>query len=297
MNAFLVSERLSIKPLNIEDAGFILELLNTNGWIQYIGDRNIHSLEDSLSHVEKIMDNPTINYWVVRLRKGNIPIGIISFVKRDHLDNPDVGFALLPSFANRGYAYEAGKVVLSHIFDSSDNSVILGITIAENTPSIKLLKKLGLKFEKEIEIKNEKLQVYALSKDKFYISEITKSFFSSFTNKQSSAPNLDLLSSISIPEILIVNRNESQPIRYTLDSFLEPRRKILTDGTLVEFEEKEIYNETKIVNNKAMRFSEYEKSGILNGKKFTKRGHKLFQFIKIDQIWKISTVIWEDNEN
>jgi len=136
-----------------------------------------------------------------------------------------------------------------------------------------------------------------LTKDKFHISEITKSFFSSFTNKGNSTPNLDLLRSISIPKILIVNRKESQLIRYTLDSFLESRRKILTDGTLIDFEEKEIYNETKIVNNKATRFSEYEKTGILNGKKFTQRGHKLFQFIKVDEVWKISTVIWEDNEN
>ena len=297
MNASFVSKRLSIKPLNTEDAEFILELFNTAGWIQYIGDRDIHSREDSLSYIQKIMDNPAINYWVVRLNKSDTPMGIISFIKRDHLDNPDIGFAFLPSFTNNGYAYEAGKTVLTYLISNADHSAILGITIAENIPSIRLLKKLGLTFQKEIEGEKEKLQVYSLAKDKFHISEITKSFFSSFTNKENSTPALELLSSISIPEILIVNRKESQPIRYTLDSFLEPRRKILTDGTLIEFEEKEIYNETKIANNKAVRYSEYEKSGILNGKKFTQRGHKLFHFIKVDQTWKISTVIWEDNEN
>jgi len=297
MNPSFVSKRLSIKPLNTEDAEFILELFNTAGWIQYIGDRDIHSREDSLSYIQKIMDNPAINYWVVRLNKSDTPMGIISLIKRDHLDNPDIGFAFLPSFTNNGYAYEAGKTVLTYLIGNADHSAILGITIAENIPSIRLLKKLGLTFQKEIEGEKEKLQVYSLSKDKFHISEITKSFFSSFTNKENSTPALELLSSISIPEILIVNRKESQPIRYTLDSFLEPRRKILTDGTLTEFEEKEIYNETKIANNKAARYSEYEKSGILNGKKFTQRGHKLFHFIKVDQTWKISTVIWEDNEN
>lgn len=297
MNTSLSSKRLSIKPMNTEDAMFIFELLNTDGWIQYIGDRNIHCLEDSLSYVQKIIDNPTINYWVVRLKKSDTPIGIISFIKRVYLDNPDIGFAFLPSFTGNGYAYESVKLVLEHVINSTGHAAILGITIAENIASIKLLKKLGLIFQKEIEVEKEKLQVYVLSKDKFLISEITRSFFSSFTNKKKSTPTLDLLRNISIPEILIVNRKESHPIRYTLDSFIEPRRKILTDGTLIEFEEREIYNETKIANNKATRFSEYEKSGILNGKKFTQRGHKLFQFIKVDQIWKICTVIWEDNEN
>ena len=141
------------------------------------------------------------------------------------------------------------------------------------------------------------MQTPLLSEDKYHISEITRLFFGSFTNKEGAAPNLDLLSSISIPEILIVNRKGSQPVMYTLDSFLEPRRKILTDGTLIEFEEKEVYNETKITGNKATRYSEYEKSGILKGKKFIQRGHKLFQFIRIDQLWKICTVIWEDHEN
>lgn len=297
MQTPLLSERLSITALNKTDGKFLLELVNTEGWLTYIGDWNIHSHEDALNCIQKITDSSAISFWITRLRQNDAPAGIISLIKRDHLEHPDIGFAFLPSFANRGYAYEAGTAVLNHIICNTGHSAILGITIAKNIRYIKLLNKLGLRFQREAEVEKEKLQVYILSKDKFHISEITRSFFSSFTNKENSTPNFDLLSRISIPEILIVNRKESQPIRYTLDSFLEPRRRTLTDGTLVEFEEKEIYNETKIANNKATRYSEYEKSGLLKGKKFSQRGHKLFQFIKIDQIWKICTMIWEDYEN
>ena len=172
---------------------------------------------------------------------------------------------------------------------------MLGVTVVENTASISLLKKLGFQFQREIEVEKEKLLVYVVSKDKFYISEIIKSFFDSFTNKESSTPKLDTLKSICIPEVRIININGSEVI-YNLDSFLEPRKKMLTDGTLIEFEEKEVYEKTNIIQNIAYRHSKYEKSGILNGKKFKQTGHKLFQFIKTPEDWKIKSVIWEDDK-
>ena len=295
MQSPLFSERLSITALNTTDAKFIFELVNTEGWLTYIGDRNIHSLEDAHSYIQKIIDSPDISNWVVRLRQDNTPAGIISLIKRDHLENPDVGFAFLPSFTGNGYAYEATGTVLKHFIDNTEYPFVLGVTVVENTASISLLKKLGFQFQKEIEVKKEKLLVYAVSKDKFYISEITNRFFDSFTNKESSPPKLETLKSICIPEVRIVNINGSEII-YNLDSFLEPRKKLLTDGTLVEFEEKEVYEKTSIIQNIAHRHSKYEKSGVLNGKKFRQTGHKLFQFIKTNLDWKIKSVIWEDDK-
>jgi len=295
MQSPLYSERLSITALSIADAKFICELVNTEGWLKFIGDREIHSPEDAESYIQKIIDSSDISYWVVRLRQEDTPTGIISLIKRDHLEHHDIGFAFLPSFTNNGYAYEAAKIVLNHFIDNTEHLFVFGVTVIENIASIGLLKKLGFQFQKEIEVKKEKALVYVLSKDKFYISEITRHFFDSFTNKESSTPKLDTLKSICIPEVRIVNINGSDVI-YNLNSFVEPRKKILTDGTLVEFEEKEVYEKTNIIQNIAHRHSKYVKSGILNGKKFKQTGHKLFQFIKTNKDWKIKSVIWEDDK-
>jgi len=295
MQSSFVSERLSITTLSTMDAKFISELVNTEGWLKFIGDRKIHSPEDAQSYIQKIIASSDISYWVVRLRQDDIPAGIISLIKRDHLEHPGIGFAFLPSFTNNGYAYEAAKIVLNHFIDNTEHLFVFGVTVIENIASIGLLKKLGFQFQKEIEVKKEKALVYVLSKDKFYISEITRHFFDSFTNKESSTPKLDTLKSICIPEVRIVNINGSG-VNYNLNSFVEPRKKILTDGTLVEFEEKEVYEKTNIIQNIAHRHSKYEKSGILNGKKFKQTGHKLFQFIKTNQDWKIKSVIWEDDK-
>ncbi len=296
MQSPLLTERLSISNLDITDAKFIFELVNTEGWLTYIGDRNIHSSEDAQSYIQNIIDSSNINYWVVRLRQDDTPAGIISLINRDHLEYPDIGFAFLPSFARKGYAYEATEIVLKHFIDNTKHPFVFGVTVVENTASISLLKKLGFQFQKEIEVKKEKLLVYVVSKDKFYISQITKRFFDSFTNKENTTPKLDTLRNICIPEVRIVNITGSEKI-YNLNSFLEPRKKMLADGTLAEFEEKEVYEKTNIIQNIAHRHSKYEKSGILNGKKFKQTGHKLFQFVKPNQDWKIKTVIWEDDKN
>lgn len=295
MKSSLLTERLSITALTSTDAKFIFELVNTEGWLTYIGDRKIHSFEDSQSYIQKIIANPNISYWVVRRRQDDTPTGIISLINRDYLEHPDIGFAFLPLFTNNGYAYEATRIVLKHFIDNTEPPFVLGVTVVENTASINLLKKLGFQFQKEIEVKKEKLQLYAVSKDKFYISEITNRFFDSFTNKESLKPKLDVLKSICIPDVRIVNINGSEVI-YNLDSFLEPRKKILTDGTLVDFEEKEVYEKTNIIQDIAHRHSKYEKSGVLNGKKFSQTGHKLFQYIKTNRDWKIKSVIWEDDK-
>ena len=295
MQSQLLTERLSITSLDTTDTKFIFELVNTEGWLTYIGDRNIQSLEDAQSYIQNIIDSSTINYWVARLRQDDTPAGIISLINRDHLEYPDIGFAFLPSFTSKGYAYEATEIVLKHFIDNTKHPFVFGVTVVENTASISLLKKLGFQFQKEIEVKKEKLLVYVVSKDKFYISELTKCFFDSFTNKKSSSPKLDILKSICIPEVRIININGSEHI-YNLDTFLVPRKKMLTDGTLVEFEEKEVYEKTNIIQDIAHRHSKYEKSGILNGKKFRQTGHKLFQFIKTNEDWKIKSVIWEDDK-
>jgi RimJ/RimL family protein N-acetyltransferase len=157
----LTTERLSLNALAIEDADFIQELVNTKGWLQFIGDRNIHTKEDAVNYINKINSSPNIHYRVVRIKGTQAPAGIISFIKRDYLEHFDIGFAFLPKYNGKGYAYEAAKAVLAVISTMPEHPVVLATTISGNVSSIKLLTRLGLRFEKEIVIEGEKLHVYS----------------------------------------------------------------------------------------------------------------------------------------
>ena len=157
----LTTERLSLHPLSAGDAGFIRELLNTQGWLRFIGDRNIHSAEDAITYINKINSTPNFYYWTVRLTGTHEPIGLISFIKRDYLEHFDIGFAFLPQYNGRGYAYEAAKKILSFVSSMPEHAVVVATTLPDNTNSIKLLQNLGFHFEKEIEVGSEKLEVYS----------------------------------------------------------------------------------------------------------------------------------------
>jgi [ribosomal protein S5]-alanine N-acetyltransferase len=160
------TDRLLIQPLTINDNAFILELVNTDGWIKFIGNRNINSAADATAYIERIISNENITYWAVQLKGTTTLIGIITFIKRDYLEHHDIGFAFLPNFSNSGYAYEAAHTVLNGLTQNNNFTHILATTIPENISSIKLLKKLGLQFDKAIKVEEEALHVYAVATEK-----------------------------------------------------------------------------------------------------------------------------------
>lgn len=163
MNSFQVSlstERLVLKPLTINDSQFIRELVNTPGWLRFIGERNVHSEEDAVKYIQKILSNPNINYWVVKARTVNSSLGVVTLIKRNYLEYHDIGFAFLPDSFGRGYAKEAALSLLNHVFSTGNHSHIQAITLPDNQSSIALLEKLGFVFETEIEEENEKQKVY-----------------------------------------------------------------------------------------------------------------------------------------
>lgn len=157
----LSTERLLLNLLTTEDHEFIIQLVNTHGWIEFIGDRNVHSKEEALAYINKILASVNLFYWVVRIKDENLPIGIISLLKREYLDNFDVGFAFLPEYNGCGYAYEAAQKILSTLSKNTKYHPILAITIPGNIRSIKLLIKLGLHFDRELNLGNEKIHIYS----------------------------------------------------------------------------------------------------------------------------------------
>ncbi len=288
------TERLVLDEFSLNDAEFIAELVNTQEWIKFIGDRNIRTEEDAKNYVQKIIDNPNINYWVVKLKNSNLSIGIITFIKRDYLEHHDIGFAFLPKYAKNGYAFEATAKVLNDAINKRNHRQIVATTITENINSIKLLKKLGLSFEKEMEVGKDLLMIYSVTDDIFFINQITKDFFNLFTNTKQRTLELEKINDICIPKTIIVKKDKDKEEIFNIETFIGPRKIILSDGTLTEFEEYEVIGETKIVNNLAQRFSKYQKKGYLNGEYFDGNGIKFFQYIKTANGWRISAVIWED---
>jgi uncharacterized surface anchored protein len=132
--------------------------------------------------------------------------------------------------------------------------------------------------------------------DKLEIDNITNVFFDIFTNTNQKQPDWAIINNVCIPETIIIKKSDTVEVVYNLGNFIEPRRKILTDGTLTDFQESEIKEETKIIGNIAQRFSKFQKSGYFNGVHFKEYGNKFFQFIKTTNGWKINSLIWEDDK-
>lgn len=160
MQNFYKTARLVLNPLCSDDADFIIELVNTPGWLRYIGERNVKSHIDSLAYIQKILNNANLDYWVVTIQGENVPIGIITLIKRDYLDRHDIGFAFLTRYAKNGYAFEATKVILYEV--QKEQEIINAVTVNDNANSIRLLEKLGFKFEKILEHDGEQLHLYTI---------------------------------------------------------------------------------------------------------------------------------------
>ena len=142
------TERLLIDEAIIQDAPFIYELLNSPTWIEFIGDRGITDIKNAERYIqESLIDNYKKNgYGLFKVVQNstNIPIGLCGFLKRDYLDSIDIGYALLPEYEGKGYAYEAAKQLLAYAHTNLKDQKILAITSPQNKRSQRLLDKLGM---------------------------------------------------------------------------------------------------------------------------------------------------------
>ncbi|HLP13372.1 MAG TPA: hypothetical protein VK177_15650 [Flavobacteriales bacterium] len=131
--------------------------------------------------------------------------------------------------------------------------------------------------------------------DKPSIDKVIADFYSVFTNVNGAKPDFELLRRICSPQLYFRSVGLLTNVS-SLEMFILPRQKMLENGTLVDFKEWEIHEETKIVQHMAQRYSVYKKSGVREGNEFYETGHKFFQLIKIESAWKIVSVIWEDDK-
>jgi RimJ/RimL family protein N-acetyltransferase len=154
MGIILETERLTLRQFNTNDTYFIIELLNSPGWLEFIGDRNIKNEEQAKSYLEngpiKSYKDNGFGLSMVELKEDRNPIGMCGILKRDGMEHPEIGFAFLPEFMGHGYAVEIAKATLAFAASKLMLPVILAITVPNNKASIKLLEKIGLSFSKVI---------------------------------------------------------------------------------------------------------------------------------------------------
>ena len=157
-----------------------------------------------------------------------------------------------------------------------------------------MLKKLGFTLEKKIEEDGSLSRVYFITEDHLNINSLTHAFFNLFTNKYGLSPSLDDIHHLCLPETIIIKKIGDIEEIYNLETFIKPRREILSNGTLTDFEEYETSDGTKVVGHIAQCYSKFKKRGYSCGEYFEGAGNKFFQFIRTANGWKISSVIWED---
>lgn len=167
MNSIFETERLRLREFTLEDTTFIIELLNTAGWLQFIGDRNVRTEEQATKYLE---DGPLKSYRengfglsLVELKETTEPIGMCGLLKRNYLEKADIGFAFLPAFSGQGYAFEIASALLVYAKEKLNIPAVMAITVPTNDKSIKLLEKIGLSFNKVINAPptNEALHLYS----------------------------------------------------------------------------------------------------------------------------------------
>lgn len=162
MRTPIYTTRLTIDALTIDDDEFMAELVNSAGWLSFIGDRNVRSIADAVQYIERLLAQKNLTYLVIKLSETKAAIGIVSLIKRPYLPHFDIGFALLPQFSGCGYAYEATQAVLQQISHLPIYDQLLATTMPQNTRSIRLLTRLGFRFDRTLLLNEQLLHVYAL---------------------------------------------------------------------------------------------------------------------------------------
>lgn len=143
----MTTQRLRLQPLGLDDAPFVLRLLNEPSFIEHIGDKGVRDLDGACGYLR---DGPLASYaqhgfglWRVGLAGTGTAIGMAGLLKRDYLDDVDIGYAFLPEYGGAGYALEATGAVMAHARSVLRVRRVLAIVNPDNAPSIRLLGKLG----------------------------------------------------------------------------------------------------------------------------------------------------------
>lgn len=169
MDTLFETARLTVRPLRLDDADFVLRLFNAPNWLQFLPDRQVRTREAAGRYLREVYlqgyaDNG-FGAWAVTLQGE--PIGICGLFRRPYLPIPDLGYALLPDFEGRGYAFEAAAGALSYVRDHLGMSSLAAVVSEANTRSVQLLERLGFDFKESVLIPGEDRAVSVFVVDLF----------------------------------------------------------------------------------------------------------------------------------
>ena len=141
------TKRLKIRPVTTEDAPFILELMNTPKWIKFIGDRNVKTVKEAEAYIKEkafpqLKEHGYSNNVIIR-KKDNIKLGTCGLYHREDRDDPDIGFAFLPAYEGKGFAFEAANQIMIIAKEDYGLKELSAYTLETNLGSRKLLERLG----------------------------------------------------------------------------------------------------------------------------------------------------------
>ena len=169
MFTILKTDRLKLRLLSVDDAEFVLRLLNEPSFIQHIGDRGVRTIDDARAYILKgpiaSYENFGFGLWMVETRPARVPIGICGLLKRDVLDDVDIGYALLPEFCSQGYALESASAVMSYAREKLGLQRVVAVTNSDNRSSIRLLEKMGFKYERMVRLSEDAPEIKLFAAD------------------------------------------------------------------------------------------------------------------------------------
>jgi ribosomal-protein-alanine N-acetyltransferase len=153
------TERLLLREFTTDDAPFVLELVNDSDWIKFIGDRGVRTLKDAKTYIierlQKSYREFGFGMWLVQRTADGESIGMCGLLKREYLDDLDIGFGFLPAFRGHGYAFESASAVIEYGRKEFGLKRLVGFVLVGNQKSVALLNKLGMRYEHNFKIPND----------------------------------------------------------------------------------------------------------------------------------------------
>jgi RimJ/RimL family protein N-acetyltransferase len=155
--------------MSLDDAEFIVELLNDTSFLRFIGDKGVRTADDARQY---ILTGPMDSYerngfglWLVELKGSNTPVGMCGLLKRETLTDVDIGFAFLPRYRSHGYAFESAAAVMAYGRNVLGLRRIVAITNEDNASSIRVLEKIGMRFDRMIRLSKDGPEIRLLASD------------------------------------------------------------------------------------------------------------------------------------
>lgn len=168
---YLETERLVLRRVTLDDADLMLAVWNDPSFVRHVGDRGVRTTEQARAAIREgallLYEDFGYGPYCMSLKEGGTLVGICGLFRRKNLEDPDIGFAVLPEYCGRGLAGEAAAAVVAHARNDLGISCLTAIVSPGNAASIGLIEKLGLTFERGITMPGEasEISLYSMRLD------------------------------------------------------------------------------------------------------------------------------------